>query len=556
MESTANTGSAEITRRTNATHLYFGDVRFSEQSIKEVIFTNRREGNLGIRSASVNVVPSEELRWNYHAETKLYGKGDLWLTGVCVKASQNNEDGVNLELRGSFWFLERVTLQSLETFGMSNQENMYWLVRLCNAQVATTPKMDLDTELRPFVYAIPLKGLSSSHGRSLVIGDSGIVSHEYDTTFAPLLEQLESTKSHEVWHDSNPKVRGVVFAHDMMEAERVALTRARYTADLVNFALRTGISHFATRYETEPLLWDAEAGMTPVSLHPWILLREVKAVKGWVRQTSSAKLLSENNLDDCIERIEFFADRFFDAHQAENIHTQLGQRILSERESKLFNGIQHSLRWLSIASNEEDITDQFIATWTALEAILDSAEYPGVFDGDREELKNRILASIRGISLPTTTNALLAITTEMIENRILEGRWPTRRKLAMFARAFGIDLQPDDTRIVRDLARARGNIFHAGENEPGLSSVQLEQLRYLVERLVAAASTGGYQDLEDGHHRVHFGEIGPGGGSAPMFVDDKEVAYDFHLILDKNGQKVGEWLAEGKIYSQENLEFF
>ena len=556
MDSTDNAGSAEITRQANATQLYFGDTLISEQSIKEVTFNNRREGNLGVRSASVNVVPQEELRWNYRAETKLYGKGSLWLTGVCAKASQDNDDDITLELRGPFWFLERATIQSLETFGMSNRENMYWLVRLCDAEVATTPKMDLDTELRPFLYAIPLKGLSSSNGRSLVIGDSGIVSHEYDTTFAPLLEQLESTKSHEFWHGGNPKVWGVVFAHDMIEAERVALTRARYTADLVNFALRTGISHFATRYEAEPLLWDAEIGMTQVSLHPWIILREVKEVKGWVREISSAKLQSENDLDNCIERIEFFADRFLDAHQAENIHTQLGKRVLSERERKLFDGIQRSLRWLSIASGEENVADQFIATWTALEAVLDSADYPGVFDGERGELKDTILESIRGVPIPTPSDELFAVTTEMIENRLLEGRWPTRRKLSMFARAFGVDLQPGDTRIVRDLARTRGNIFHAGENEPNLSSVQLQQLRYLVERLVVAASIGGYQDIEDRRHRVHFSEIGPEGGFAPMFVDGKEVAYDFHLVLDENGQLVGEWLAEGKIYSQGNLEIF
>ena len=107
--------------------------------------------------------------------------------------------------------LERAKVQSLETFGMSNRENMYWLMKLSNAQVAPFPDLVLDTELRPFLYAIPLKGLSSTRARSLVIGDSGIVSHECDTTFAPLLKQLESTKSHEVWQDTNPKVWGVVF---------------------------------------------------------------------------------------------------------------------------------------------------------------------------------------------------------------------------------------------------------------------------------------------------------------------------------------------------------
>ena len=227
---------------------------------------------------------------------------------------------------------------------MSNRENMYWLMKLSNAQVAPFPDLVLDTELRPFLYAIPLKGLSSTRARSLVIGDSGIVSHECDTTFAPLLKQLESTKSHEVWQDTNPKVWGVVFAHNTAEAEEIALTRALFTADLVNFAFRTDISHFETRYETELLSWDAEAGITSVSLHPWILIREAKTLKGWVRQIPTTRLQSEINLDEYMERIELFVDRFLDAHQAGNIHTQLGQQELSKRERKLSIGIQRSLR--------------------------------------------------------------------------------------------------------------------------------------------------------------------------------------------------------------------
>ena len=114
-------------------------------------------------------------------------------------------------------------------------------------------------------------------------------------------------------------------------------------------------------------------------------------------------------------------------------------------------------------------------------------------------------------------------------------------------------LQPNDTEVVRELAATRGKVFHAGQDEPTLSNVQLEQLRYLVERLVVAASIGAYQDLEDRHRHIHFGEIGPEGGFAPMFVDGKEVLYDLHVVRGEDGQLRGEWLAEGKIYTQEEL---
>ena len=71
MESTGNSEHSDVTRRADSTELYFGDVRFSGQSIGEVRFSNRLEGNLGIRTASVDVVPSAECRWDYRAETKL-----------------------------------------------------------------------------------------------------------------------------------------------------------------------------------------------------------------------------------------------------------------------------------------------------------------------------------------------------------------------------------------------------------------------------------------------------------------------------------------------------
>ena len=336
MDNTHSTEPNETTNGADATELYFGQAQFPKQSIRGVRFTNRLEGNIGIRSASVNVAPPTALRWNYRAESKLYGRGNLWLTGICISASQGNEGEMKIELRGPFWLLDRAGLQSLETFSMSNRENRYWLVRLCNGQMAAPPEVASDTELRAFIYAVPLKGMTASRGKSLVMGDSGIASHEYDTTFAPLLKQLESTKSNNVWDDDNPKVWGVVVAHDMMEAERVALARAQYTADLVNFALRAGVSHFETRYEVEILSWDAEVGMTPISLHPWIFLREVKTGKGWVRELTRSRPEPATDLDNCMQRIQFFADRFLDAHQAENVHTQVGPTGFKQERTEAF----------------------------------------------------------------------------------------------------------------------------------------------------------------------------------------------------------------------------
>ena len=42
-----------------------------------------------------------------------------------------------------------------------------------------------------------------------------------------------------------------------------------------------------------------------------------------------------------------------------------------------------------------------------------------------------------------------------------------------------------------------------------LSQELVNQLRYLVERLIVGVSIGGYEDLEDSTHKFHIGTIGP-----------------------------------------------
>ena len=81
-------------------------------------------------------------------------------------------------------------------------------------------------------------------------------------------------------------------------------------------------------------------------------------------------------------------------------------------------------------------------------------------------------------------------------------------------------------------------------------------MRYLVERLIVGVSIGGYEDLEDRTHKFHIGTIGPEGGAAPISIDGKEdVPYEFRATRNKQDQLVGEWIAEGKIFSDKNIEF-
>ena len=79
-------------------------------------------------------------------------------------------------------------------------------------------------------------------------------------------------------------------------------------------------------------------------------------------------------------------------------------------------------------------------------------------------------------------------------------------------------MKPGDKELVVKLSGARNTVLHGEDDSPDLSQELVNQLRYLVERLVVGVSIGGYEDLEDSTHKFHIGTIGPGGGAAPITV--------------------------------------
>ena len=479
------------------------------------------------------------------------------LTGICSEAKPGEDGRLNLRLWGPSWHLGRTALRSLGTFGMSNKENFYWIAKLPNPVMDPVVEgLKLDDTLRPFMFAVPLRNLKSSGKGLLLTTDTGIASHGYDNIFQPILAQFEEMEEEPAWSDENPKLFGVVFAENLLQADYAARDRAELMVGIMNLALRTGMSHYETRYGGDPITFDAATSLTPVSLHDWIIIRETSQLKGWIRRIPTAKLESETSLDDALDRITFFLSEFNRASESGDVHDQLGRRQLSARERRLLLGTKRALRWLNIASSEEDVRDRFTATWIGLEAILNAIAYPGVFDGKRATLRDEIRSQVSKVDLPGTTRESLAITTNMLENRILQNNWSLTRKLSIFAESLGIQLKADDKRLVGKLSAARNTIFHEGDNSPNLFREQVDQLQYLVERLVVAVSIGGYEDLEDGTHKLHIGEIGPKGGGAPISIDGKaDVPYEFRATRDNQGHFVGEWIAEGKIYSDKNIEF-
>ncbi len=534
-----------------------GNESFSENQIGSAQIHTHEDDHSEFRSASVTLNPPFEGRWDYHARVRIYEDDDLILTGICSEAKPQERGSLHLKLWGLRWHLERTALRGLGTFGMSNKENLYWVAKLTNPIMEPVVEgLGFDDTLRPFMFAVPLDNLKSSGNLLLLTTDTGIASHEYENTFKPILAQFEEIEGEPARNDENPKIFGVVFAENLLQADYAARDRADLMAGIINLALRTGMSHFETRYGSDPIAFNAETTLEPVSLHPWIIIRETSQVKGWIRKIPTAKLESEASLDDSLERIRFFLSEFDRASESGDVHDQLGRRQLSARERRLLQGTNRALRWLSIASSEVDTRDRFTASWIALESILNAIIYPGVFEGERAILKNEIKREIRKIAFPGTPRESLSITAGMLESRILRNDWSLPRKLPIFAESLGIKLKPGDKELVVKLSGARNTVLHGEDDSPDLSQELVNQLRYLVERLVVGVSIGGYEDLEDSTHKFHIGTIGPGGGAAPITVDGKEdVPYEFRATRDNQDQLVGEWIAEGKVYSDKNIEF-
>ena len=539
--------------------LRLGDDIFKGKQIHKFEISERLDGNRVVKTSSAVLNPPCEATWDYNSESVLNGPKALEHKGICVNAIQNTDHEIEMSFEGLMWELDHATIRGARMFGMSPLEIAYWLTSLTGvAERVEFPDLRLDEELRLFFYAVPLKGLTiNGKTKSFTAADFGVTSAANDDLFQPLIEKLEITKE-VIWKDDVPRAWGVVFARSLLEADGLAIKRAQFTCDLISFALRTGVSHFETRYKKEILDWDLKNGRSAVSVHPWVLVREADPVKGWIRPVPFTDQRFDIDLDDGIDRVEMFAENFRAASRLGDFIEQTNQALLTERESNIAGGVQRSMRWLGIASRENNITDRFIGTWIALEAILNCIELPGVFDGERASFKSRIRAGIRGMDIPKKPKRMLSISKEMVSNRVFNNDWPLRDRLEMFARAFNVKLKAGESELVRDLSRVRNEIFHEGKQDVTIDKNQLRRLSYLIERLLIAASENGYEDVaDDCNHKLQFGKIGPSGGAAPLFLNGREVPYRFLGTQDEEGASTMEFVIEGKIFNAGNstLEF-
>lgn len=413
-----------------------------------------------------------------------------------------------------------------------------------------------DKKIRPFIYGVPLEGLNLEGQKKILgVNDLGVVAGEADTTIYPIVEKLKLQDRIPLWKRETPKAFGVVMACSLLEAEQLALQRAGLTVDLINFALKSGCSHWEDRYHMEMLEWERGSAAVDVRLSNWILIREVRKVKGWVRVPTIDAVDKSICLDAVYDRLKVFLDRFQTVTTLGDILSQTGRRPISKIEKTLIDGIQRALHWYGIASREKHTLDRFLATWITLEAILDCISYPGMFDGMRNETKKFVDKSIENAPYPRGEDPMLNVPPDILRSRLLSNDWPLPRKLELFARSLKISLQQGDIALVRELGRLRAQVLHYGKHETAIPESQLREMEYLIERLVIAASVCAYMKLEDKQkHTLHILPIGPEGGAAPLKLDGNNIAYELHAWRTETGEECVEWVIDGLVYDESNSE--
>lgn len=537
-----------------------GEINFDKRHISnftELKIKKHRSSNHWYRTVSAVIAPStvQKERWDYRAEVAIKEHNHGLLSGICLSGKRLPGSSLEINFHDGSFELENSLLNAY-LFGMTNKEQMFWIPQFVGFPEPHVSKFVPEKKQRPFIYGVPLEGLTLEGQKKIVhVNDLGVVAGEADTTIYPIIEKLKLQDQTPMWKKETPKAFGVVMACTLLEAERLALQRASLTVDLINFTLRAGLSHWEDCRRSEILEWDQEVVGADVRLSNWIMIREVQTVKGWVRIPASNSIDRPISLDTVYDRLILFLDRFKNVTTFGDILSQTGRRKLSKTEKVLIDGIQRALHWYGLASREKNRLDRFLAIWITLEAILDCISYPGVFDGERHRVKTFLNGNIENAPYPKSDDPILNFSADVLKGRLLSSDWPLPRRLTLFARSLNISLQEGDTALVRRMGNLRAKVLHSGKHEIVIPESQLRGMEYLTERLIIAASTCAYKKLEDKQkHTLHLLPIGPGGGAAPLLLDGRHVAYELHMEKTVNGDQRMEWVIDGLIYDDTNSE--
>lgn len=514
----------EVTEELQNPRLKIGDTLIPAESIERVKLTVTSDALSSTRQCHILIKNLEGFTWDFRSFFELYEDDDLKFRGICASAEIKSPGNLSIEVRGPTWEMQQTEVRELGFFGMPHLEMVHWTGKIAGPSGGINVLgLELNEERRPFAFAVPIDGISMGDSPSSIwLGDAGISVPELDNVFRPILDQMGLSESKAEWGAGKPFVWGILLAQDLFEADKKALQKAKLVEAFVRFAFKSGNSHFESRFDSTQLAWDSRLPRAPVSLHPWILVREVNPAKGWVRRIPSTVSATSAEIENFKDRIEIFAEQLSAILQIGDAVDESGRRNLSNRERKLARGAQRALRWMSAADDELEPTDKLLALWTSFESLLGSIDYPKVFGGARANFRKPLLDLVDELCGSVDESQEISISSQMLRNRILNGQWPTTTKLSMFARSFGISLTEGDETIVSRLARIRGGIVHAGEFDVSITDEDLRALRYMIERLLASASFMAYRDLER-RFRLSWGPIGSELGAAPLYVDGDEV---------------------------------
>ena len=530
-------------------------IEFGPSEIQNAVYTEENDGRKWSRHAKITLRPDQRKRWSYSHTLEIYTGMNLD-RGRCVRASWLDANSLAIQWNDFSWDLESTMVKRHAILNMKGAEHAHWLMRLMhtgrNPHVqGYTP----DTTQRIFRYAVPLTGLSNEDTGQLVgQSDFGLTSADPKDQVNQLIKKLTEGVDDASWNTSVPKVYGAVVANTPVEAEAHALQRARFAADVITFALQSGASHFDTSHNSTPLEWEAIESIGPVSTKPWIVLFEDRTRKGWVRPVPLTHTERPARLKATRQRLQLFMDRFRRVAKSGDIADQLEARTRSARENRIARAVQTAVYWLAVAARMPEDEYRLIPVWTALEAVLNAIKYPPLFGGKHEDIKKTVLKTIDEIDDNGADAAGTGELKSMLKGRLGDNNRPIPRRLEPFSKEFGITLQEGDFDTVKNLAGVRNQMIHKGETPAEDLRCQIAQLKYLVERLVMAASVCAVRASKGASpHRIKIVGVEPGTtGAAKIYIDGKEVSYTLTFRRQSDGTDAMTIVSDGLIYDESN----
>ena len=226
----------------------------------------------------------------------------------------------------------------------------------------------------------------------------------------------------------------------------------------------------------------------------------------------------------------------------------------SVRENRIAKAVQTAVHWLAEAARTLEDEYRLLPVWTALEAVLCAIEYPPIFDKRYVHIKKALRTAIDDIYDDEDKTDKAGVVRDLLKGRLLNNTWPIPTRLELFAKTFGVTLHEGDTEVVKRLGRIRGQVVHTGGHRADGLGCEIAQLKYVVERMIMAASVCGVRvSTGDKKHVIKTLGIEPDAtGAASIYIDGEEVPYTLSWKRRPDGSEAMVIQSDGQIYDESN----